>query len=364
MKILLVIPTVYGGGAEQVAAVLAREWSRAHELRVLAWHVGAESLDFGVPIRDLRLPAQRGLIAKLRMFLGRVCAVRREVRAFQPDVVLAFMDEAGLVCTAAAWRDGWLGRLVVSMHHNPLWLGRARRALLARVYRWPAAVVGVSQGVTREMARSLGLPLARLHSIPNPLAQPAECLILAEQFPAPFTLFVGRLDRQTKGLDILLDAHAALPAGRWPLLMVGDGPDRAWLQRELQRRGLADVQCVGWQADVQPFYRRAGMLVVSSRFEGWSNVLMEAMGAACPVLACDCPYGPAEILGPAFTDLLSPLADAPALAANMLRLQAMPEDERKALGVALSARAQCFAAPAVAQRWIDLARSLPGGRDE
>ena len=363
MKLLLVIPTVHGGGAEQVAATLAREWSQAHQLRVLAWHVGAEQFDFGVPVEDLKLPAQAGLLAKLRVFLQRVGAISRLVDDWQPDAVLAFMDEAGLACTAAALSGGWRSRLIVSMHHNPLWLGQVRRALLALAYRLPAAVVGVSQGVTGEMGRSMRLPQARLHSIPNPLAvhEPVSSA-RPDGLPAAFTLFVGRLDRHTKGLDILLAAHAALPATRLPLVIAGEGPDRAWLEAEIMRLGLKDVYCLGWLGDPAPYYRLASLLVVSSRFEGWSNVLMEAMGAGCPVVATDCPYGPAEILGPAHRAQLSPVADVAALAANMARVLAMPEEERVALGAALRERAQTFAAPRVAQRWLDLVRSLPGGK--
>lgn len=365
MKLLLVIPTVHGGGAEQVAAILAREWSRVHQLRVVAWHVGAEQFDFGVPVEDLRLPAQNGLSAKVRTFFSRVRHIAGIARVWQPDAVLAFMDEAGLVCTAAAIQGGWLKRLVVSMHHNPLWLGALRRALLALAYRLPAAVVGVSEGVTREMARSMRLPPERLHNIPNPLALREEHDACAEPIapdvPAGgYVLFVGRLDRHTKGLDTLLEAFAALPASRPPLVIAGEGADRAWLVAEIKRRGLADVQCLGWLGDPQPYYRHARLLVVSSRFEGWSNVLMEAMGAGCPVVSTDCPYGPAEILGPEHRAQLSPVEDAAALAANMARVLALPDPERFALGEALRQRALTFAAPVVAQRWLDLVCSLPG----
>lgn len=369
MKILLVIPTVHGGGAEQVAAILAREWSGAHQLRVLAWHVGPEQFDFGVPVEDLKLPAQAGLLAKLRVFYQRVKAVSALVQSWQPDAVLAFMDEAGLVCTAAALPGGWRQRLIVSMHHNPLWLGRLRRALLALAYRLPAAVVGVSQGVTGEMARSMRLPLAKLHSIPNPLdlrehTEPVASRVLPEFADTGFILFVGRLDRHTKGLDVLLAAYAtyaaALPASRLPLVIAGEGPDRDWLKAEIVRLGLDDVLCLGWLGDPEPYYREARLLVVSSRFEGWSNVLMEAMGAGCPVVATDCPYGPAEILGPDHRAQLSPVEDVAALAANMARVLALPEAERKALGAALRERALGFAAPLVARRWIDLVHSLSG----
>lgn len=364
MKILVVIPLVHGGGAEQVAAVLSRQWARAHELRVLAFNAAGERLDFGVPIDDMALPAQRGLWARACTAWRRVRALGRVVRAFEPDAVLAFMDEAGLVCALAGWRGGWLGRLVVSVHHNPQWLGRGRRALLAVFYRLPAAVVAVSQGVRDALAAALRLPAASLRHIPNPLelrddAGVADSCAQAAALPAGFILFVGRLDWHTKGLDVLLAAYARLPAQRPPLVLLSEGPDRAWLSAEIARLGLQDVHCLGWQRDPLPFYRRAGLFVMSSRFEGWSNVLMEAMGAGCPVLASRCPYGPAEILGPDFQDLLLPVGDVAALTQAMQQQLALEGVARAALQAGLRARVARFAAPQVAQQWMALLQDLP-----
>lgn len=363
MKILVVIPLVYGGGAEQVAAVLSREWAQTHAVRVLAFNAAGERLDFGAPIEDMYQPAQAGLWPRLKTAWRRVACVARVAREFKPDAVMAFMDEAGMVCALAGLRGGWLGRLVVSVHHNPQWLSRGRRALLALFYRLPAAVVAVSQGVRDELAAALGLPAGRLRHIPNPLVLRedeglTESRQVAESLPAGFILFVGRLDRHTKGLDILLEAYAALPAARPALVIVGDGPDRDWLAAERARLDLHDVHCVGWQRDPQPFYRRAQLFVMCSRFEGWSNVLMEAMGQGCLVLASRCPYGPPEILGPDFPDLLLPVADVGALSAAMQAQLALDDGARAALQNRLRERAAIFAAPAVAQQWITLAGGL------
>ncbi|MDP5240606.1 glycosyltransferase [Uliginosibacterium sp. 31-16] len=363
MKILVVIPLVYGGGAEQVAAVLSREWAQTHAVRVLAFNAAGEQLDFGVPIEDMGLPAQAGVWRRLKIAWQRVARVGCVAREFKPDAVMAFMDEAGMVCALAGLRSGWLGRLVVSVHHNPQWLSRGRRALLALFYRLPAAVVAVSQGVRDELAVALGLPATRLRHIPNPLVLRedegvAESRQLAESLPADFVLFVGRLDRHTKGLDVLLEAYAAFPAARPALVIVGDGPDRDWLAAELVRLDLHDVHCVGWQRDPQPFYRRARLFVMCSRFEGWSNVLMEAMGQGCLVLASRCPYGPPEILGPDFPDRLLPVGDVMALSAAMQAQLALDDDARVVLQGRLRQRAASFAAPAVAQQWITLAEGL------
>jgi glycosyltransferase involved in cell wall biosynthesis len=369
MKILVVIPLVYGGGAEQVGAILSREWSVRHQVRVLAFHVGAEQLDFGVPVENLGLPARKGLWARFKTAVLRVQAIAKCARAFHPDVVMAFMDEAGMICTLAGLRQGWLDRLVVSVHHNPQWLSRSRRFLLALFYRLPGKVVAVSQGVQDELRRSLMLAVDKILHIPNPLVirvdtDRGQAHTKLSALPAEFILFAGRLDWQVKGLDVLLYAYAGLPgASRPALVMLGDGPDRTRLEAEIQRLGLgADIFLLGWQSDPYPFYARAKLFVMSSRFEGWSNVLMEAIGQGCLVAATHCPYGPPEILGPAFQHLLVPVGDFKALTRLMNHLLGLAPPERQALQAALKARAQIFAAPAVAERWIELALSMSGRR--
>ncbi|MDB5801557.1 MAG: pglH, partial [Rhodocyclales bacterium] len=139
MKILVVIPTVFGGGAEQVAAILSREWSLIHEVRVLAWQGAGESLDFGVPVDFAGLGVQQGVLCKLRNAWLRVRKISAEIRRFQPEVVMAFMDEAGMPCVISAALNGCLPRLIVSVHHNPQWMPRWRRILLGLFYRFPGA---------------------------------------------------------------------------------------------------------------------------------------------------------------------------------------------------------------------------------
>lgn len=368
MKLLLVIPTVFGGGAEQVAATLSREWVKAHELSVLCWasETPGQCFDFGVPVRYADLGVQQGLLARVRNVWRRIRMLRDVVRTERPDAVLAFMDEAGIPCALAAALDGWRERLIVSVHHNPQWMPRWRRVLLGFFYRLPAKVVAVSQGVRDELVRSCALPAARLHHLPNPLADTPQTLHpedenLLRDLGEGYLLAVGRLDIKTKGFDLLIEAYAGLPAGRPRLVVLGEGAGRNWIEAEIVRRGLAtEVMLHGWVKDPRPFYRRARAFVLSSRYEGWSNVLMEAMGEGCVVVAARCPYGPAEILGDELSHCLVAPEDAAALREGMMRALALDADTRKQLGTALRERVQRFAADKVAAQWIALAASMKG----
>ncbi|HSD38409.1 MAG TPA: glycosyltransferase [Rhodocyclaceae bacterium] len=368
MRILVVIPTVFGGGAEQVAAILSREWHAAHEVQVLAWQQAGEALDFGVPVCFAGLGVQSGLLRKVWNIVSRVRCVSRQMRQFRPDAVMAFMDEAGMPCVMAAALSGRLSRLVVSVHHNPQWIPLWRRVLLGVFYRFPGAVVAVSEGVRNELACALHLPRERLRHIPNPLVLGAAiddadslnvATALASRRRDGYLLAVGRLDRYTKGLEELIAAYAALPVPRPGLVVVGEGADRHAIEEDIARRGLADeVVLTGWVKDPRPFYRRASVFVLASRYEGWSNVLMEAMGEGCLVVATRCPYGPPEILGEELAHCLVAPGDVAALAQGIQSTLNLDPAKRELLSSALRARVQQFAVDRVAAQWIDLAQSL------
>src|SRR5207245_8477381 len=114
----------------------------------------------------------------------------------------------------------------------------------------------------------------------------------------PVVLAMGRLVPQ-KGFDWLLDAWARVRTDRpdWRLVIAGEGPDRAELASRARRLGVeASVEFPGF--DREPYRRMAGaeVFVLSSRYEGFPLVLVEAMGCALPVVAMDCPSGPREIV--------------------------------------------------------------------
>jgi glycosyltransferase involved in cell wall biosynthesis len=138
-------------------------------------------------------------------------------------------------------------------------------------------------------------------------------------------LGAGRLQRQ-KDFPTLLRAFARLRQRRpCRLLILGEGSGRAELEQLIAALGIgADVDLPGFQPAPYPFMRAASLFVLSSAWEGSPNVLTEAMALGTPVVATDCPSGPAEILAGGRFGALVPVGDDVALADAMARTLERP----------------------------------------
>jgi len=292
------------------------------------------------------------------------------IRQVRPHVVVsctAAMNLAALVSTRAygrrrvAWilREGNNTRAILECD-APGRLGRSVRRLATRVvYRSPDRVLTISNGVAEGLERDFGVRPDRIQVVHNPvevsrisrLAQEAEGAL----FPPRFIVACGRLHRQ-KGFDLLLHAFARLPDANLVLAILGEGPERGrleWLAREL---GIAErLRMPGFVPNPWAWIARASTFVLSSRWEGFGSVLVEAMACGAPVVAADCEHGPREIVRDGETGLLARADDAASLSAAIQRVLADPPFARQ-LAARGRLRAMDFDAPAIGDRYVELVR--------
>lgn len=344
MKLLLVCyeyPPI-GGGAGNALAFLAREFAAAgDEVCVLTSAFG-------------ELPAfeREGSLA-----VRRVAAGRRRADRCSPAEMLFYMASASWAALRLASQTrfdatlaffgipggpvGWLLRrthgipYVVSLRggdvpgFQPYDLALHHRVLgplIGFLWRRAAAVVANSAGL-----RALALrfaPDVPVGLIPNGV----DLERFSPRPPAPRPgpvelLFVGRLVRQ-KGVDVLLEALALLPAGaEFRLTLVGDGDARPALEAQAQRLGLRErVEFAGWRdrAALPETYRAADVFVFASRDEGMPNVLLEAMASGLPAVATRI-AGNEELVEDGASGRLVPADDPGALARALAPLLAQPE---------------------------------------
>jgi glycosyltransferase involved in cell wall biosynthesis len=197
------------------------------------------------------------------------------------------------------------------------------------------SVVAVSEELADDLSSSCDLAPDTVTVIPNGVdleritglaKQPLEHPFFADD-GVPVILGVGRLSRQ-KNFEALLRGFARARSHRpLRLLILGPGSEarRARLRRLAATLGIGEAVAIeGYCANPFPYMRRAGLLALTSRWEGASNVLLEAMACGCPVVAVEVPTGVAEVLeGGAVGPLVAPGDDA-ALAGAMLDRLARP----------------------------------------
>lgn len=176
---------------------------------------------------------------------------------------------------------------------------------------------------------------------------------------------VGRLDEQ-KGFDILIKAWDIVARSHpdWKLDIYGTGRDKEMLQNMIDKSGLVDkVTLCGLSDDMPRVYASGSIFVLSSRYEGFGLVVLEAMTCGVPCVSFDCPEGPSEIITDGRDGILVPfrgLSDsqrAEALAENICRM-IEDRDMRIRMSQEAIAKAATFSRDAIIDRWIELFKEI------
>jgi glycosyltransferase involved in cell wall biosynthesis len=245
------------------------------------------------------------------------------------------------------------------------WHWRFLPPVIQRTYLWADAIVAVSDGVADDLSLLTGIPRKYITTIYNPIVTPE--LQRKAQVPLehpwftpgapPVVLGAGRL-RAQKDFPTLIRAFARARAVREMRLMIlGGGKDerkdaqsKAPLLALADHLGVADdVALPGFVENPFAYMARASVFVLSSAWEGFGNVIVEALACGCPVVSTDCPSGPAEILENGKYGLLVPVGDHVALADAILSVLSTPPDRDQ-----LRARSAMFSVDYIAEQYLQV----------
>ena len=356
-KCLLLIPRMGNGGAERVMATIANNLCRDHEVRILTMTDDAESfypLDERVSIRGLgRGVNRKNKITKLfSMATGGIrvfFALRREIKAWRPDGVLAFLGPASFLALSLKVL-GLKFRLVVSERYDPTARGRGYRFLEKKLF--PRANVIVCQ--SQKAASFFHKKRDKVVVIPNPIsadAIPPRC----EGARRHTVVGVGRLDTQ-KNFKMLISAFAKLPGqfADYTLEIYGGGWQEKELQAHIEALGLQDrAHLMGVKKGVMHYVSDAALYVMSSDFEGFPNALVEAMATGLPVISTDFPTGVArEIIGEK-NGIVIPVGDCNALTEAMVKILSDPS-QWDAMSIENRKLLDALSEERVTKKWTDV----------
>lgn len=238
----------------------------------------------------------------------------------------------------------------------------SRIALLRKYYPRCDAIVPVSRGAAHAFSQLTGIPEDQLTPLPNPVITPA--LLAQAEDPvehpwfndasSPIILWVGRLE-PAKNIGLLIDAFGHLRARlglECRLAIIGTGSEETMLAGRVHASPYREsIALLGYQNNPYRFMRRAAALALCSNWEGFGNVLAEAMALGTPVVSVDCPSGPAEILENGRWGPLVPVNDATALAKGIEQCLLEPVAPAD-----LIAAAQRYRSDIVARRYLQLLR--------
>lgn len=360
MHIMIVIHSLRGGGAERVAVDLSAYWHRLGYEVSLVTQMSKRHDEYALPDGVHRYVmgtahnsggGWRGAIANWR----RVRRLRKLIKKQKVDCVIGMMTTASILSVMAA--RGLPCRVIVTEHtHPPLkklpeaWV-RLRRWAYPRAH----AVVTLTGGTARWVREHI--PGSKTTVIPNavrwPLQKQEPEIVVLDKGERLRLLAVGRL-HPIKGFDILIQAFSVLASyfPDWDLVILGEGDEREALQQQIDEVQLTDrIHLVGRVGNIADWYQSADLYALSSRAEGLSNTLLEAMASGLAVVAVDCDTGPREIIRDNIDGVLvNPPEDADALAAHLSDLMARPV-KRQALGRRAIDVRDRFSVPIVMAQW-------------
>lgn len=349
MRLTCFIYSLGPGGAERVMSILASAWaSRGHKVTIVTYDKGCPAfytLHPEITVQKLRLSGG-SMLKRIGNHFRRIPTLRRVIRETRPDIVISFMNRTNVLVLMAA--IGLDVPVVVSERTDPRRydLGFPYNYLRPCLYRNAIAVVALSKG----QAKWFNKTSDRVAVIPNPVQTCANDLNCQARRTS-LVMAAGRLSHE-KGFDLLLTAFAKINRKHpeWNLVIYGDGPERPALERQISKLNLNEkVQLPGVTARLSTHLRTAGCFVLSSRFEGFPNVLIEALACGCPVVASNC-SDISEIVRHGWNGLLIPPEDPDGLA-NALRLIMEDVPLRKILETNGPVSVRRFGVEFVADHW-------------
>lgn len=307
----MVISHLQGGGAQRVASTLSFQLIEKYDLSLILHDGRKISYQYSGQVIDLKTPVTGNPLLRILNFMIRTIKLKRYKNQYRPQAVISFMEGANFINILS----GKTCRVIISVRNYKSkqksgFIGLIFSLLIKFLYGKSYLIVAASEGIKADLVSNFGLPFKTIKVIYNPLdlefiagkskkaLEPQEKVFFGQ---GEVLVTAGRLSRQ-KGQWHLLRAFAEVKKSRpgVKLVILGDGELREMLGNLVEDLQLVNaVLLAGFRENPFKYVSKADLFVLPSLYEGFPNVLVEAMACKTAVLATDCPSGPREILAPA-----------------------------------------------------------------
>lgn len=363
--VFLITGLAYGGAETQLVNLATSLKKRGWEVRVVSMlppQAFTEELkEAGIPLLTLNM--RRGVADPRAVF-----RLVKMLREWRPQILTSFMFHANLLGRIAGRLAGV--PIVVSSIRNENF-GGSRRDRVLRMTDWMGEISTTNSNLAADKLVKRGvMPADKIRVIPNGLVldkftvKDSSRVGLRQQLGITedefLWLAVGRLEEQKDYSNLLQAFKIIIQDGHKAQLRVaGQGPLLENLQRQSINLGISDrVVFLGLRRDIPSLLDAADGFVLSSAWEGLPNVVMEAMAAAKPVVAT-CVGGVPELVQEGVNGYIVPPGDSEVLAAAMVKMMALPEAERQAMGRAGRVHIEAnYSLERVVDQWEELYREL------
>ena len=324
------MPDFAGGGAERIMVYLANQFVRSGiRVEILAGLAAGpylSQLDERVLLRSLGSKREIFVIHKVALYLLRE----------QCDAMLCILNTFNVVGILARQISRSKTHIVLSqrgtltdfLRPDATWKQRLRLKLMRYTYRRAAHIICISKGLANEVSQQFSINPNKLEVIYNPCDVTSVTSLSHEPLDHPWfspgeppvVLGVGRLVKQ-KDFPTLIEAFALVRQSRQcRLIILGVGPEKPKLEMLIEKLNVSnDVELLGFVQNPFAFMRNSSVFVLSSQYEAFGNVVVEALACGVPIVSTDCPFGPAEILEDGRWGKLVGIGDSTAMAEAILK---------------------------------------------
>lgn len=342
-KVVFIIPHLGKGGTERVLALLLEHLDRNKIEPCCIFYESKHiyKIPADVKIYYLELAGVDGFFNKIIYAVKRVYRLNGIIRTERPEVIFSFLNGVNLLVILASILSGNLRRrvkLLISERTSLSIYLRKRdfllRLLIMILYRKADKIIANSNGVKKDLISYVGIPEEKICVIYNPIdIESVEKLSYEEvtEHPwfnenIPVVINVGALT-YPKAQEYLLKAfYLARKRIKCRLVILGEGEKEDELKRlALDLRITDDAAFLGFKENPFKFMRKSAVFVLSSRFEGFPNVLLEAMACGVPAVSTRCKSGPEEIITDSVDGLLVPVENEEKLAEAIIKVITNPD---------------------------------------